>query len=179
MQELIAPRCLIFLDQAWRVFGTKADLADLLETIASIHAPVLKLQQNFVYMSIAQCMSWAAHRRTTREEDRAYSLFGIFGINVPTFYGEGQDAFQRLREEILRRYTDTTLFAWSTSHRQLSGIANLDHDLRGSPTTEHCHLHNSYLFAPSPSAFHASSHIHFSTQSATVRRLLAYLRCRK
>jgi hypothetical protein len=36
-----------------------------------------------------------------REEDKAYSLFGIFDIQIPLLYGEGRDkALKRLREEI-------------------------------------------------------------------------------
>jgi len=48
-------------------------------------------------------MSWAAKRDTKRKEDKAYSLFGIFGVSMPLVYGEGGDkAFRRLREEILK-----------------------------------------------------------------------------
>jgi hypothetical protein len=44
---------------------------------------------------------WAEKRETTREEDMAYSLFGIFDIQIPLLYGEGRErAFKRLREEI-------------------------------------------------------------------------------
>jgi hypothetical protein len=46
-------------------------------------------------------MSWAETRQTKREEDRAYSLLGIFGIHMPLIYGEGvESAFKRLREEM-------------------------------------------------------------------------------
>jgi hypothetical protein len=62
--------------------------------------------------SIAQKMSWASSRRTTRVEDAAYCMLGIFGINMPLLYGEGEGAFQRLQEEILRRSTDSSIFAW-------------------------------------------------------------------
>jgi hypothetical protein len=44
---------------------------------------------------------WAEKRDTTREEDKAYSLLGIFNIQMPVLYGEGREnAFKRLREEI-------------------------------------------------------------------------------
>ncbi|KAF6796457.1 HET domain-containing protein [Colletotrichum musicola] len=58
-------------------------------------------------------MSWAAGRVTAREEDRAYSLLGIFGVNMPMLYGEGSGAFVRLQEEIMKQTTDLTLFAWT------------------------------------------------------------------
>ncbi|KAI6036080.1 hypothetical protein BKA83DRAFT_4459640 [Pisolithus microcarpus] len=50
---------------------------------------------------IAHIMSWAANRKTTRVEDRAYSLLGSFGVNMPMLYGEGSKAFQRLQLEII------------------------------------------------------------------------------
>jgi hypothetical protein len=49
-------------------------------------------------------MSWARKRETKREEDKAYSLLGIFNIHMPLIYGEGKkNAIARLREEIDRR----------------------------------------------------------------------------
>lgn len=67
--------------------------------------------------SVAQRMSWAAGRQTSREEDIAYSLLGIFDTNMPLLYGEAEHAFTRLQEEIIRRSADQTIFAWkSTLH---------------------------------------------------------------
>ncbi|KAI6022993.1 hypothetical protein PISMIDRAFT_353015 [Pisolithus microcarpus 441] len=58
-------------------------------------------------------MSWAADRKTTRVEDRAYSLLGLFGVNMPMLYGEGLKAFQRLQLEITRVSSDHSIFAWN------------------------------------------------------------------
>ena len=63
-------------------------------------------------MSVAARMSWASTRQTTRVEDEAYCLFGLFGINLPALYGEGRNAFYRLQEEIMRTSVDTSLFSW-------------------------------------------------------------------
>jgi len=57
-------------------------------------------------------MSWAAGRSPERIEDRAYSLLGIFGINMPLLYGEGYNAFARLQQEIMKNSDDQTLFTW-------------------------------------------------------------------
>jgi len=57
-------------------------------------------------------MSWAAKRETTRLEDQAYCLLGIFGVNMPPLYGEGPNAFFRLQLEIMRISNDESLFAW-------------------------------------------------------------------
>jgi hypothetical protein len=57
-------------------------------------------------------MSWAAKRKTSRLEDQAYSLLGIFDVNMPMLYGEGLKAFTRLQEEIIKTSDDQSIFAW-------------------------------------------------------------------
>ena len=87
-------------------------MADLIEEITHIDCAVLTHKKPLAEESVAERMRWAAGREATRVEDEAYSLLGIFGITMSTLYGEGQYAFQRLQEEILRRIPDPTLFAW-------------------------------------------------------------------
>ena len=58
-------------------------------------------------------MSWASTRETTKIEDKAYCLLGIFDIQMPPMYGEGEKAFVRLKEEIFKRSEDYSLFLWS------------------------------------------------------------------
>ena len=72
-------------------------------------------------MSIAKRMSWAVGRKTTRVEDRAYSLLGIFNINMPMLYGEGWRAFSRLQEQIMRSSTDNSILAWGLSLQRPNG----------------------------------------------------------
>lgn len=60
-------------------------------------------------------MFWAARRKTTRVEDIAYCLMGMFGIYMPMLYGEGERAFIRLQEEILKVTNDQSLFAWRST----------------------------------------------------------------
>ncbi len=62
--------------------------------------------------STAQKLSWAAHRVTTRVEDIAYSVLGLFEVNMSLLYGEGEKAFSRLQEEIIKRQSDHSIFAW-------------------------------------------------------------------
>ncbi|KAK4220384.1 NACHT domain-containing protein [Rhypophila decipiens] len=46
-------------------------------------------------------MKWIEKRNTKYEEDKAYSLFGIFDVHMPILYGEGKEkAFDRLQEKI-------------------------------------------------------------------------------
>ncbi|EJF59841.1 HET-domain-containing protein, partial [Dichomitus squalens LYAD-421 SS1] len=112
LQELIAPFSVTFLSKDWTEIGTKVALADLVEEITGIPEDALVHAKLLDEYSVAQRLSWAAKRRTTRVEDRAYSLLGIFDINIPTLYGGGERAFRRLQEEIVRRVPDQTLFAW-------------------------------------------------------------------
>nr|VWO98355.1 Peptidylprolyl isomerase (EC [Ganoderma boninense] len=117
LQELIAPHKLVFLSQTWELLGTKSGLARLIEEVTGIPLHILTDNDRLLHgqldrCSVAQRMSWAALRKTTKVEDRAYSLLGIFNIQMPPLYGEGEGAFRRLQEEILRRIPDQTIFAW-------------------------------------------------------------------
>ncbi|KAF5542787.1 beta transducin [Fusarium napiforme] len=112
LQELIAPSSMIFFDKDWNELGTKISLVQVLSQRTSIPESILCDSEELEATSIAQRMSWAADRVTTRKEDRAYSLMGIFGINMPLLYGEGDKAFYRLQEEIMRVSDDHSLFAW-------------------------------------------------------------------
>ncbi|EJF55441.1 HET-domain-containing protein [Dichomitus squalens LYAD-421 SS1] len=86
LQELIAPSTVVFLSQDWNAIGTKLTLISPLEEITSIPAEALLHTKSLDDFSVAQRLSWAARRETTRKEDRAYSLLGIFSINMPTLY---------------------------------------------------------------------------------------------
>ena len=112
LQELIAPESAIFFDREWNDIGTKSSLAFEVSTITKIPKEVLLRQRGGQY-SIAQVMSWAAKRETTRVEDIGYCLLGIFGVHMPMIYGEGDKAFLRLQHEIIKGSTDQSLFAWT------------------------------------------------------------------
>lgn len=112
LQELIAPRRVIFYGCNWDVYGEKDELAERISGITSIDVGTLRGKTSLDHLSIAKRMSWAARRRTKRIEDVAYCLIGIFGVNMPLLYGEGEKAFTRLQEEIMRDSDDQTLFAW-------------------------------------------------------------------
>ncbi len=114
LQELIAPREVIFLGEGWRFVGNKSELAYLLAVaVTGIEAEILTHQKRLDEVSVADRMGWASERETTRTEDRAYSLFGIFSINLPIIYGEGDRAFLRLQKEILQAIPDQSLLIWS------------------------------------------------------------------
>ncbi|KAE9379683.1 HET-domain-containing protein, partial [Stipitochalara longipes BDJ] len=112
LQELIAPSNVVFYDSLWNRLGTKKTLQGDITSITGIQGNFL-LGTNLETASVAKKMSWAATRTTKRIEDIAYSLLGIFDINMPLLYGEGIKAFRRLQEEIIKLYPeDHSLYAW-------------------------------------------------------------------
>lgn len=122
LQELIAPEVLIFYSVEWNEIGSKKTLAESLKPITRIDADVLDGYKSFRDCSIAQRMSWAAKRTTTRIEDMAYSLIGLFNINLPLMYGEGLKAFIRLQQRIIEESDDESIFAWTGVPQQGSGL---------------------------------------------------------
>ncbi|KAK0376891.1 HET domain-containing protein [Colletotrichum limetticola] len=112
LQELIAPAAVEFYDAGWKLRFSKDVWSGRLSTITNIDIDILTFEKELSAVPVAVKMSWAAHRRTTRVEDRAYSLLGLFDIHIPMIYGEGRKAFQRLQEEIAKETDDLSLFAW-------------------------------------------------------------------
>ena len=157
LQELLAPHFLVFVSATWEVIGDKNELAPMLECFTHIPREVLRFEKDFADVSIAQRMSWAAHRQTTRVEDRAYSLMGIFGIHMPTLYGEGRMAFYRLQEEIMKTSTDTSLFAWGQRMRMGSNVDPPDTNwLRRAAAVITSQPESQHLLNPLPCLFRRS-----------------------
>ncbi|KAF1828549.1 HET-domain-containing protein [Decorospora gaudefroyi] len=101
-----------FYNAFWVDLGTRLSLHKHLKTITGIDDLEFS-GSDTSYYTVAERMSWAAGRRTSRLEDTAYCLMGIFSVNMPLLYGEGARAFGRLQEEILRNEEDYTMFAWT------------------------------------------------------------------
>ncbi|KAH6900806.1 heterokaryon incompatibility protein-domain-containing protein [Thelonectria olida] len=91
LQELLAPTEIVFLGRDWGEIGTKNTLQGAITKITRISSAALE-DRSFTNYSVAQKMSWAAGRCTTRPEDEAYCLLGLFDVNMPLLYGEGQGA---------------------------------------------------------------------------------------
>jgi len=109
---LIASVEVYFFDRDWNIRGSKLDLVETLSEITGIKTAILCHAQPLSSVAVAQKMSWAANRATTRIEDMAYCLLGIFDVNMPLLYGEEEKAFRRLQEEIIRSTPDVSIFAW-------------------------------------------------------------------
>ena len=142
LQELLAPAALTFYTSDWAVIGSKDShqLALIISKVTGIPQRMLKSPDILHNVSVARRMSWVAGRQTSRTEDLAYCLLGIFDINMPLLYGEGQKAFYRLQMEIMDQLDDESLFAW-----------------QDDPSTAESATHG--LLAKSPSKFAACGNI--------------------
>jgi hypothetical protein len=149
LQELIAPRLVSFYGDDWTFLGTKSQLRMAISKITGIDVAVLDAPSpaNLNAVSIATKMFWASKRQTSREEDIAYCLLGLVGVNMPLLYGEGQSAFIRLQEEIIKTSDDESIFAW-------------DYDYQAQNSS-------SPLLAPSPRCFRKGNRIVRTTRGQT------------
>lgn len=165
LQELLAPRDMDFYDADWRFIGTKASLAAQISHISGIDAAYLTGARHFRKACIATKMSWAAGRTTTRVEDMAYSLFGLFGITMTPQYGEGPRAFMRLQQELLATTEDESLFAW----RMPNPAAGDRYDLERSPDTAWTSGEWG-LLAPSPDWFRGCGNVTIEGGGPVIQR---------
>jgi len=163
LQELIAPRHVQFHASDWREIGNKVDLHRVVSAITRIDKDIL-LGGNLSNVSVARRMSWASDRKTSRIEDAAYCLLGIFDVNLPLIYGEGPKAFRRLQEAIMVSTHDQSLFAWGRFVDSPSDVFDQDPDtaldLRTLPWKPFDQRPRRLgLFADSPLDFRASHNI--------------------
>ncbi|KAL5089129.1 hypothetical protein Trisim1_005982 [Trichoderma cf. simile WF8] len=174
LQELLAPppEKLIFYSSQWTRLGSKTDFVDIVSSITRINKQYLQ-GQDLRHASVAQKMSWAALRQTSRLEDVAYCLLGLFDINMPMIYGEGQRAFIRLQEAIMTSTPDDhSLFAWGPILDEAniaSMVTNDSEVLRKEPLrpdSATCELELFGLLAASPKDFEHSGNIIVSREAA-------------
>ncbi|KAF4819208.1 Vegetative incompatibility protein HET-E-1 [Colletotrichum siamense] len=149
LQELLAPRRVEFYSGGrWRLIATRAELGAVITSATTIESDYLNNRPLYT-ASVAQRMSWASRRQTTRIEDTAYSLLGIFGVNMPLIYGEGDRAFQRLQEAVIRQIDDPSIFVWGS-------ISDLEDPLRKSISSRSL---REPLLAPGPDSFEKSGDV--------------------
>lgn len=168
LQELLAPGRHIFCTKDWNPWYHLEKGSDpshqghtltmkWARTISEITAIPIQALLKRPYpglsaYSIAQKMSWAAKRKTTRIEDAAYSLLGLFDVHMPLLYGEGNQAFQRLQQAIINQSNDESIFTW---RGQTGGWS---HDYTRNRRMG-SHGYTPELLAPDASCFATCGHI--------------------
>ncbi|KAI6100775.1 heterokaryon incompatibility protein-domain-containing protein [Pisolithus croceorrhizus] len=186
LQELVAPTVVHFFNQDWHFIGDKKNHAQTISSITRIPSRILRHGLDAHRHSAAQIMSWAADRKTTRTEDRAYSLMGLFGVHMPMLYGEGKDAFRRLQLEIIRMTNDHSIFAWDRKDNGWSGSVLADdpsffracHDIVNMEPDEYLAALRGVVPEKVLSDFNEESIRTYTVTNAGIRIRLPLQRCR-
>ncbi|KAI5997204.1 hypothetical protein F5J12DRAFT_929009 [Pisolithus orientalis] len=120
LQELLASPTVLFYTYDWSLYtkndstNHKTDPAVLQELQEATGIAKWHLTDFHPGVDDARLrFHWASRRRTTRPEDIAYSLFGIFEVQLPVLYGESaENALGRLLVEIISRSGDVSVLDW-------------------------------------------------------------------
>ncbi|KAI9461362.1 hypothetical protein HD554DRAFT_1521317 [Boletus coccyginus] len=122
LQEFFASRVVRFYTEDWKPYfpdknvynhkDSPAIMAEMARATGTDIRVLLSLRPGSD--NVRQKLSLAATQVSTKQEDMAYSLFGIFDVSIPVTYGEGQQrAVGRLLQEVLTRSGDVTILAWT------------------------------------------------------------------
>lgn len=119
LQEMLAPEELIFFSQDWKISVDRFDVPDVMNRVAGVQGGHWFASKDDDSYTIEEVMSWASRRKTTKPEDAAYSLIGLFklGKSLDISYGEGgARAFVRLQEQLMQgsHSDDMTIFDWTS-----------------------------------------------------------------
>jgi hypothetical protein len=127
LQELLAPLAIKFFNKHWKPMTNDSNdkrkeattqILRILETATGIPHHEIYWQFNPGPIKVDERMAWAARRKTTKVEDVAYSLMGIFDVSLQIAYGEGGDrAFCRLIEAIMQA-GDPSVLNWKGAAAQ-------------------------------------------------------------
>jgi hypothetical protein len=116
LQELVAPRVVVFLTRTWEVIGNKGasingydrtnvgnNLEEAIAKITNVPREVLQEYQRSSQLSTHEKIQWMEGRMTTEEEDLTYALYGILNVSLGANYGEKGRARTRLLDAIQGR----------------------------------------------------------------------------
>ncbi|KAK0751796.1 hypothetical protein B0T18DRAFT_457819 [Schizothecium vesticola] len=120
LQELLAPAICIFYDLGW------VPLLKVVKQTARTESDRYGVGRKPRWLLEDEDDVQEAIGRTTRAEDMAYCLMGIFNVNMPLMYGEGGvKAFRRLQEEIIKQTDDHSIFYWRDADADRSAFRGL------------------------------------------------------
>jgi hypothetical protein len=110
LQELLAPQSIEFYSLEGVLLGDRVSLEVQVHDITGIAIQALR-GSSMSEFSVTEKMSWSQTRQTKCEEDAAYSLLGIFDIQMPPLYGEGKrSSMRRLQDEISKSWLKISLY---------------------------------------------------------------------
>ncbi|KAK3357950.1 hypothetical protein B0T25DRAFT_540613 [Lasiosphaeria hispida] len=118
LPELLAPHDVALVNRDWEELTARSLSARAIAKATGIDPEYLGKTLDRTpprQATVATRMMWASTRKTTRAEDEAYSLLGLFDVSMPVLYGEGARAFARLQDEIMRSSPDQSIFTWGYS----------------------------------------------------------------
>ncbi|KAI5982357.1 hypothetical protein EDC04DRAFT_3132001 [Pisolithus marmoratus] len=119
LQELLAPKVIVFYDSEWQPFlgNTSANhkeswkiMQELADAVKIPHGTIVRFSPDD--LGIRKKLRLTSSHNTS-VEDVAYALIGIFKSDIRPHYGEGADALGHLLEEIVARSGEVTVLAWS------------------------------------------------------------------
>jgi hypothetical protein len=146
LQELLAPKLVEFFSSEGSRLGDKESLKHVIHDITKIPVKALQGSRLGEY-TIPERLSWAERRQTTREEDGAYCLLGIFDCHLPLIYGEGREkALKRLKKEIEETSEETAGASANNTTSRSRGQEERLGKIRG------------WLSAPDPSTNYHKAH---------------------
>lgn len=123
LQELLAPKMMVFFDTSWHLIDTREGLSREIQEASGIESEYVNdFKSNSQSISIAKKMSWVSKRKVKKEEDMAYCLFGILDVRIDVREGEGKRAFLRLQETLIQNSRDESIFAWQSATLKKSGL---------------------------------------------------------
>jgi hypothetical protein len=142
LPEFLAPKSALFYQQDWSLYlddhspnhKNSVTIMQELEDATYIDARSLVAFRPGM-RDAREKLQWASTRVTTVQEDAAYSLFGIFGVNLPLMYGETkQNALGRLLQEIVAQSGDLTALDWIGISSEFNSCLPADITLYGTPS---------------------------------------------
>jgi hypothetical protein len=133
----VASTDLMFFSTDGLYLGSKWELGKKISEITTIGEEYLHGDDPLSQASIAKRMSWASCQTTTRTEDLAYCLLGIFDINMPLLYGE----LLRMRR---KSWMSRRIMVGRAEFHSLSRIWPFGSPLRIEQMTRYQHCYSQY-----------------------------------
>ena len=128
LQEYIAAKKVRFYTEDWTLYRDiqLQNHKESSEVVAEMEQATEVSAQRLTSLypgltSIREKLRLASTRRTTRVEDAAYSLLGIFSaVGISAIYGEGEASLGRLLANILTRSGEVSILAWTGEPSQFN-----------------------------------------------------------